>query len=519
MAQTAYPCASSGSSSGAKVQRRSGSALVLCAIALVVIAIALQSYGHLDGDDSWFITFAEKYLDGARPYVDVSDPNPPAAFLVYVPAVYLARICKLKPEFIVALFTFLGAGLAILLSGGILRRAGLLSAAELPGAMALAAYICLIAAAYCFAEREHFAFLLLLPMSATLAARAAGRDVGLPEALLAGSCAGCATCFKPYFLVPLAFVCGYLLCVGAIHIRRMMLEFTAMATVMLIYAVTIVLAYPAYLDNLQLVLDVYAPVRDSFMHLIGSPLLIVNGVLLTAWAYLFSARRRRGEVADIRSLVAALFSIGFLATFLIQGKGWANHAYPGISFAIVALAAELRSQAVGGNVQFASGAPRQLMLFLFVPILCATPFLFDVMRLLTNAEEHPGLTATVSKLAPPHPGIAALAEQLDFGHPLVRQIGGRWVGRQNCLWISWGVKYLRIKDIADPVIEARRAQYLGADLTMFAEDIRVGRPDILLIESKALEVWARAQPVLSDLFAAYVLTATAGEVEIWQPKS
>jgi hypothetical protein len=93
MPQTVYPCASAGSSSGAKVQRRSGSAIILCAIALVVVAAALQSYGHLDGDDSWFITFAEKYLDGARPCVDVSDPNPPAAFLVYVPAVYLARIC------------------------------------------------------------------------------------------------------------------------------------------------------------------------------------------------------------------------------------------------------------------------------------------------------------------------------------------------------------------------------------------------------------------------------------------
>jgi hypothetical protein len=105
-----------------------------------------------------------------------------------------------------------------------------------------------------------------------------------------------------------------------------------------------------------------------------------------------------------------------------------------------------------------------------------------------------------------------LAEQLDFGHPLVRRLGGAWVGRQNCLWISWGVKYLRGGGDADPSAEARRSKYLGADLEMFAEDVRSGKPDILLVESKELADWARAQPALSGLFDAYVQAESAGDI-------
>ena len=91
------------------------------ASALIAAAAVLQqAIGHLNGDDSWFLTFAEKYLGGAVPYVDIFDPNPPAAFLAYVPAVALGRIFGAPPEFFVAILTFLGAGLALLLTGEIL---------------------------------------------------------------------------------------------------------------------------------------------------------------------------------------------------------------------------------------------------------------------------------------------------------------------------------------------------------------------------------------------------------------
>ena len=77
------------------------------ALAIVLIGGLQQALGHLNGDVSWFITFAEKVLGGARAYVDVSDPNPPAAFLLYMPAVLVARWTGLRVETATVLQFFL----------------------------------------------------------------------------------------------------------------------------------------------------------------------------------------------------------------------------------------------------------------------------------------------------------------------------------------------------------------------------------------------------------------------------
>ena len=60
--------------------------------------LAQQAIGELNCDVSWFITFAERVLDGATAYRDISDPNPPAAFLLYMPAVLVARALGVRVE-------------------------------------------------------------------------------------------------------------------------------------------------------------------------------------------------------------------------------------------------------------------------------------------------------------------------------------------------------------------------------------------------------------------------------------
>src|ERR1700691_970071 len=106
-----------------------------CTSCIIALAVLQQAVGHLNGDDSWFLTFAEKYRDGFVPYVDISDPNPPAAFLAYMPAVLLGKVFGASAELVLAILTFLGAGASILLTGAILRRAGLLKPGEIFGAL------------------------------------------------------------------------------------------------------------------------------------------------------------------------------------------------------------------------------------------------------------------------------------------------------------------------------------------------------------------------------------------------
>lgn len=518
----------------ARISSRS-SGLIGWAGAAVVLAFAalLQAIGHLNGDDAWFLTFAEKFVDGQRAYVDVADPNPPAAFIAYVPAVHIARLMALRPECVLVALTLCGALLSTAAAGQVLRRAGLLGAAHMPAAASLAIYLCLVVPAFCFAEREHLVVLALLPFAAVLAARAAGQPVSLLSALVAGAGAGLTITFKPYFLLPVGLAWAVSLRPSTEWLRRSLPEIAALVLVLAIHAGAVILFFPDYLAMFALALDVYAPVRDHLLHLLASPLFLANASLLGAWLLLAGRhyRRRTQAIGSTRwqrgpreatlwasaalARICAALSLGFLATFVIQGKGWNNHALPGIVFGLMALAAEIQNarQPTAGRNE--AGATAK---FVFLPLLCAAPFLFGAVQLLSNGEEHRGLLAAVAQVAPPRPKIAALAEQLDFGHPLVRQLAGTWIGRRNCLWVSWGVKYLRRQGGLAAPAAARLARDIDDDLQMFAQDVASGKPDILLVESGELEAWARRQPALSGLFDGFAEAGHAGAIEIWRRK-
>jgi hypothetical protein len=477
---------------------------------IIAAAVIQQAVGHLNGDDSWFLTFAEKYHDGLVPYVDISDPNPPAAFLAYLPAVILGRAFAVPPEFVLAILTFFGAGASILLAGAILRRAGLLRPTETWSGLAIAAYVLLFVPAFCFAEREHIALIAILPMVAVGAARASGGSVLRADAVLAGIGCGLACAFKPYYLLAAACIP---LC-GAVVRRRPRLllapEIFAAGAVVPLYVIVILAFFPAYVSaGLPLIIDVYTPLRDKLPHILASPLLLANLVLLTA--LLFVSRLRKFKP---RMLVTAAASAGFLLSFLIQGKGWMNHAYPGIALALLASASFLSEPAEADRG--AGRLRRSFALFVFVPALCLAPFLFGTMKDFGNGEEYPGLTDAVRRTAPAHPKIAALAEQLDVGHPLVRRLGGIWVGHQNCLWVSWGVRYLLGQGPGAPAERARLLDHMRKDEELFAGDINLGKPDILLVESPQLESWAREQPVLSAIFHEYEQAGKIGEISIWR---
>jgi hypothetical protein len=484
-------------------------------IVIIALAILQQCVGHLNGDVTWFMTFAEKYLSGSEPYADVSDPNPPAAFLAYAPAVEIARLLGLKPEFLVALMTFTAAGGSLFVSGRILRRAECLNPNEMIPLWLAALSILLFVPAFCFAEREHLALLAFLPFLAASIVRAKGKDLTPFSIVAAGLGAGICCLFKPHYLVPLAMAAIF----GAWrtgHSRLLWsLELLIASGLCLTYISIVILAFPAYLTNtFPLIVAIYAPLRDDPRNILGSPLFLANFILLIGlWP------GARNGAKDVRVSILAIASAGFLLTFLIQGKGWMNHAYPGMALALLASVVFL---VCPGGAAHSGKKPgglfplsrRCFALYCFLPAFCVSPILFGISQEWPLKEEYPGLTAAVARVAPPHPKIAVLAEQLDVGHPLVRHLHGTWIGRQNCLWVSWGAKNLLAHGDLGPAERIKLANFMREDEAMFAEDLRLGRPDILLVETPALERWARDQPALARIFDAYHAAGTIGAIGI-----
>lgn len=473
---------------------------------IVAAALAQQAAGHLNGDDSWFITFAEKVAQGAGAYVDVSDPNPPAGFLAYAPAVLAARRIGLSPEFwTVAEVVLLSFG-SIALSGAILR-ASRLAAPEERGAWRNAAlWVLLFAPAFGFAEREHFALIATLPFLAAMAARGESRAAPLGLALAAGLCGGAAMAFKPYYALPLGLVV-----LAACWRRRTLApivgpEGLAAAATVVAYWVFVWLRYPFYVyDVLPLAMEVYAPARYGFAQVLVSAPFVANLALLIAVGV---GVRLLG--IDWRAVVLALASAGFLATYAIQAKLWFNHAYPGVGLGILACVA-----LATGRMARAREAAARFARFAVLPALAVSPFLGAVAMNLPGAEEHPGLTAAVRALAPPHPKIAALAEQLDYGHPLVRRLGGTWIGRDNALWVNNCVAQILATRRPGAEARARLEDYAAEERRRLAADIAQGRPDAILVESAEFLKWARSKPEFAHVLDGYVKAGQAGEVEIW----
>jgi len=488
----------------------------LASLVVIALAIAVQSLGHLNGDIAWFMTFAEKFLDGFQPYVEVSDPNPPAAFLVYVPAILFARMSGLRPELVVGFLTFLSAGLSLLICERLLQGASLLSAKERDVPQIATPYLLAFVPAFCFAEREHLALIAVLPYLVALMARSEGQ-YPLPASLWAAGL-GAALCaaFKPYYLLPMALAAAYPVWRRQDWRLLFVPENLLAAGVYLVYLLLIVICFPAYVSKmLPIVADIYTPVRDDISHILFSPLLLINGILLTGLAL-----TAVGGSSDGRTSILAIASFGFLLTFIIQGKGWMNHAYPGLALALLACVFFFASS---GALVVSAGRwlkiGRFYSLYIFVPMLCLAPFLFGLREEWPGREEYPGLTETVAKAAPTYPKIATLAEQLDLGHPLVRHLNGVWVGRQNALWISWGAKYLLARGQFDQATRDRLTAHIHEDEDAFAFDLAQGHPDVLLIESPALENYARKNPRLAGIFKDYQPFGKVGSIGIFTARS
>jgi hypothetical protein len=470
------------------------------AAAIAGLALLVQALGRQNGDNAWFITFAEHVLDGAAPYVDIGDPNLPFAFLIYMPAVLLGRLLGVAPEAVTVALVFVGAAASAALAGHILRQGGAMTPSEAHPLLCAGAFALLLMPAFCFAEREHVALLLMLPLFATLAVRARDGAVARGAALVAGLGGGLALGIKPYYALALVLPWSWVLWRRRDMRALVRPETVGCAVAAVVSAATVVLLFPAYVTQaLPVAAEVYGPARASFATLLVSPLLVASAVILAALAAML-----RGAPDD-RATIAALGALGFLLTFLVQGKGWMNHAYPGLALALLALV----------PILLRVPPPRRFVAYVAVPFIAVAPFLCGLLEDIWSREEYPGLSAAVERLAPAHPTMIGLTEQLDVVHPLVRHVGGRFVGRQNCLWVAASVRYLLERGGLDP---ARREALLRdrvAEETTFAADVARERPDVILSESPALVAWSRREPALAHVLDRYRSVETVGDIEIW----
>jgi hypothetical protein len=475
------------------------------ALSAALVAAALRSALHTNSDVAWLLTVGEKVLDGNRLYVDLLETNPPASVLIYVPAITVGRLLEIAPEGVLDAQLFLTSFLSLALAGLLLTPAVRARAASWPWLLPASIGIVLLLPSYNFGQREHFAVLCILPALAATAVRAHGLPVRGSLAVVAGLGLGLTVAIKPHF--GLAVLLPELLLLTRSRSLRPLFrpENLVGGAVAMAYAGVVVAFFPAYLtDMLPLLRDVFLPVHY------GTQLLAAPATMLWAamglWLLLAPKQVRRDSLV----LVAYLASTGFLAAFLIQGKGWSYQGYPSVALALFALAATVRKKPWsliwgGGTSRLALRAACGLAL---AALLCHCAVSFG------GGRDFAAVASAIANLTP-RPKLIAVSADLSIGHPMVRHLEGQWVARACSQWITEGALLRQREDLSEP-IRSRLQGHIARDMDRLADDIRTGRPDIVLIHLDWLD-WRKrmASGRLAEAFAPYRHVRTVGDVELW----
>lgn len=479
---------------------REGLAPMLFVGLVFLAAILLRQVVPLNTDVSWLLVVCERMLDGQHLYGDIIEINPPMAAYAYLPGVALARLLGVDPRHVIDAQLLLLAAASLFAVSRILRLSPSLAPAT-SGPLAIwATAVVTILPMHVFAQREHMAMLTFLPALAVYALRSNREPVPLWAILIAGVGAGITLAFKPFFTVPAA------LCIlfAAIRSRSWLTLFAPenFIAAVLVIAVSVgtYVFYPEYFTV------TYPLVRDTYLSwsMPASVIFLNDATLVFAVAMVAVLLTRQRRAADGLLLVTALASIGFAVSFFLQRRGWAYHSYPMVAVALLAM---------GYALTGAAGA-RSRVGEVLTAVVLAVSFIVGMQWFNTNVHIGPIREAIAGLKS--NPRILMLSGEAALGHPLVRDVGGVWVSRQENLWLRVFTRLTREKTIVDAATDARLNGYLALERQWLIEDFRKLPPDIILVDNlrDGWGDWVRADAELAELFKPYALVRSVEGVDI-----
>ncbi|MHC4983786.1 MAG: hypothetical protein ACYTF6_11565 [Planctomycetota bacterium] len=446
-------------------------------------------YAHfswlINHDSAWYLYAVDAFLDGGRIYQDIFfEVNPPLAFFLAIPPVYVSRVTGLFPADVFASYVFGLIVLSLILIRGLLSerpqfppvfRRCLLFAALL--ALALSP-------ARDFGQREHLMLILSLPYLVLVALRASGAACGRGAALLAGAMAGLGFSLKPHFFLVAAGLELYLLVRRRGLRKAIRTETVAMAAVVTAYCLAVVLLTPDYLTQvLPYAMDVY---NNSYRRPLEfvlwrqETLLLPVVVLLNRIARHNEARR---EFPDVFCVAAGCFFL----VYLVQMKGWDYQLYPVSASLVLAVGATLARALADAP---AGAAPRPATGTAAGSALIAVAALSG---LLGAAIWRGGYRNTfMERMAPivhEHAAGSAIyvfTTNVSHGFPLVNYAGVTWSSRFPTQWLLPGLERRRRDMTNDTTAEdrARLAEIERYLVDAVVADFRRHRPALVFVDMR-----------------------------------
>jgi hypothetical protein len=475
--------------------------LWLSLAAVFVGALVLRHLVPANNDVSWLLTAGDQILAGRKLYSEVIETNPPIAVFTYIPATLIAHLIGVAAETVVDALVFVAIAGSLACSVRILQASAF--GRKLPTALLVLAFVILaVVPLQEFGQREHIALIAFVPMMAALMIRAE-RETPRPWAIVvAGLGAAIMLAFKPHFALGF-FGASALIAVRQRNWRLLVSPENLIAGfVFVAYVAGIALVFPNFFAVIgPLAKDVYIPVGQPFTTLVSE-----SGVScwLAAVLITFLLRRHAPRAASVAALLAVSF--GYAAVFFLQRKGWPYHAYPMIAVALFACGVAMVSSPLVIKRQL----PTKIAATAALVILIASATIW-----FRDSSNPSGLVPRLAKFGPDQ-AVLVVSGEAGIGHPVVREIHGRWVSRENSLWVTNFVRYMKQHGMVSADNAPALDRYVARERTWLIEDIKREPPTIVLIDNHTGQwgAWLRADAELSALLASYKKVDTFDNVDI-----
>ena len=479
-----------------------GTTLALACGGFLAAALLFHGSVALPSDVSYFITADGRILDGAVPYVDIMETNPPLAFWITMPAVWLARFLGLSPHIAYVGYVCLFIAGALGLTRIVLQAAG--ETRENSSMVLLASAAALtLAPVEAFGQREHFAALLALPYAAAAVQLAEGRAPHTSLRILIGLLCGVGMAFKPYLLAIPLLVEAFLLWETRAWRNLFRAEIIGMAVSVAVYPILVWQFTPQYFSEiLPLALQTYGAFQSTFSEAALRPA-VASFLLFLGIAVYFIWRPGVQQRGDWVWIFAGLG--GFLC-YLAQLKGWTYQLLPGMIFVLIPVLL---------NVFRHSGLVARI-----VVIGCfGAVMIGGWMNFARNQNFR--LTHIDELLAGRKPQrMMALTHDLGVIFPYIETRNIAWASRFQSLWMLPAVSKGLIPAEQQDMVIARAAEIVTQDLISLKPDIVIvdRRSNTPTLRGHKIEyiVWFSRSPEFVQAWSSYRLVNSNGWFEAWE---
>ena len=454
----------------------------LVAFVLVAAVFAFGAYialaYPLNHDVAWLLYVGKQVLHGVPLYDRVVEVNPPLIIWFSAITVWLAHAFGVWDATLFRVLVLVMIAVSLWLC----RR----NLSELPPLARevitlLLAYALIAGVGFEFGQREHIAIVLVLPFLFLTARQLTAFGALDAGDMAAGVLAGFGFALKPHFVLVWLLLEAYLLLRRDGRRIALSAPHIVVASVLLVYAIAVMLFARAYFPLLALVAAPY----NLYVNVDRRLLLRLPATVWAFAAIVVSLAVVRSRPWRDLTRVLAICCGGFLLMVIFQARAWTYHWIPSsvlaaVLFAIVLLSFIARAQSERFT-PIVAGA------FAVILLAATSRHVADVgaqyARLQGKAYQLRGMVGVVDQYAKGQT-IAALSSNMQAGFPLVNYKNLTWGLRFNSLWLLPGV--YPPAERTNPPRYHDIAAMGAAERYMFdavVEDLARSKPALLVIDT------------------------------------